>query len=414
MRVRSSRSARPLRPVRPLALSAASGVAAVALCLAASSAPVWADDGHNGHDHGGPLTVTTILSGSSLSHTFTSTGGSPQTESLSDPDDITRLGDEIFVGFQNGVGPQGQPSSSGNLDSTVVEFTPSGQRIAQWDVTGKTDGVTADPELHAVIATVNEDANSSLYTITPGGGGTVQHYTYNEPLPHFGGTDAISILGEQILISASAPGTTNNATLPQPYPAVYSVTLDQATSVATVTSFFGDEDPAVEANVGPQSGQTVTLGLTDPDSNEIVPFHAPRFGGDFMLTSQGDQHQIFVQAHGGSAPTLSVLTLSQSVDDTAWPHGDGTLFATDSTNDTVDAVTGGFPDWPVVAVTPCGANSAPATCPAPPAYPVNYLGTVNAWTGEVDPLTTTGVAIVPQGGLLFIPSGHGHHGFGDD
>ena len=406
MRVRS-RSARPLRPLRPVAVAVASGAAALALCLAAPSAAVWADDGH---DHGGPLTVTTILSGSSLSHTFTTASSStPQTEALTKPDDITRLGDDLFVGFQNGVGAQGEASSSGNLDSTVVEFSTSGQPIAQWDIAGKDDGLTADPDLHAVIATVNEDGNSSLYTITPGGGG-VQHYAYNEALPHFGGTDAISILGKQILISASAPGTTNGATLPQPYPAVYSVLLDRATSVATVTPVFGDTDPAVVANVGSQHGQTVTLGLTDPDSSEIVPFDAPRFGGAFMLDSQGDQQQIFVHQHWGSAPTLSVLNLTQSVDDTAWPNEDGTLFATDSTNNTVDAVTGGFPDRPVVAVTPCGSNMAPTTCPAPPTFPANYLGTVNPWTGEVDPLTTTGVAIVPQGGLLFVPSDHGDHG----
>ncbi len=30
------------------------------------------------------------------------------TEPLTDPDDITLLGNDIFVGFQNGVGPQGQ------------------------------------------------------------------------------------------------------------------------------------------------------------------------------------------------------------------------------------------------------------------------------------------------------------------
>jgi hypothetical protein len=305
------------------------------------------------------------------------------------------------------VGPQGEPSASGNRDSTVVEVTTAGQPVAQWDINGKADGLTADPELQTVIATVNEDGNSSLYTITPGSGGTVQPYAYNEALPHFGGTDAISVFRGQILISASAPGNTGGAPAPQPtYPAVYAVALDQATSVATVTPLFFDEDPAVVANVGTaQTGQPVNLALTDPDSNEVVPFGAPRFGGTFMLTSQGDQQQIFVtRGQWRSAPSLSVLNLSQSVDDTAWPDGHGTLFATDSTNDTVDAVTGGFPNRPVVAVTPCGSNLAPSSCPAPPQFPANYLGTVDPWTGEVDPLSTAGVAIVPQGGLLFVPA----------
>ena len=99
--------------------------------------------------------------------------------------------------------------------------------LGQWDVAGKTDGVTADPDTHTVIATVNEDANSSLYAITPGRGGGVQHYLYNEPLPHNGGTDAISVVNGQLYISASAPGTTGTLPAPQPtFPAVYSVTLE--------------------------------------------------------------------------------------------------------------------------------------------------------------------------------------------
>jgi hypothetical protein len=397
-----------MRPrIRPFTVAIASGIASVALCIATPSTG-WADGGNNdSQGDPGSLSVKTILSGASLTHSFVPAGASTaQTERLSHPDDIARLGDKIFVGFQNGVGAQGEPSnSSGNLDSTVVELTTSGHPVAQWDITGKDDGLTADPALHAVIATVNEDGGSSLYTITPGGGGTVQQYAYNQPLPHFGGTDAISIVGGQILISASAPGATGGSPAPQAtYPAVYSVTLDPSTSVATVTPVFFDEDPAVVANLGSQYGQTINLALTDPDSSEVVPFDAPRFGGDFMLDSQGDQQQIFLHGHTGSAPTLSVLNLSQAVDDTAWPESDGTLFATDSTNDVVDAVTGGFPDRPVVAVTPCGSNSAPSTCPAPPLFPANYLGTVNPWTGQVDPLTTTGVAIVPQGGLLFVPS----------
>ena len=48
--------------------------------------------------------------------------------------------------------------------------------------------------------------------------------------------------------------------------------------------------------------------------------------------------------------SLSVLSLSQSVDDTAWPDGaQGILYATHSTDDTVDAVAGDFPYarwWP--------------------------------------------------------------------
>ena len=78
--------------------------------------------------------------------------------------------------------------------------------------------------------------------------------------------------------------------------------------------------------------------------------------------------------------------------------------------DTIDAITGGFPDRPVIAVTPCGSKSAPGTFPAPPLFPANYLGTLSPWTGQVDPLATTGVAVVPQGGLLFVPADQGGQG----
>jgi hypothetical protein len=392
--------------VRSVAILTSAALAPIVVALAPTGAPASAAPAAGNWHGGGGLTAETILSGSSLTHSFTVAGTSTvSSEPLSSPDDITRLGSDIFVGFQNGVGPQGQADGNGNLDSTVVEMTLSGQPIAQWDIQGKADGVTADPDAHMVIATVNEDANSSLFVITPGPGGGVQHYSYNEALPHNGGTDAISVLGGRLLISASAPGTTGSLPAPQAsFPAVYSVTLDRRDSVATVTPFFGDEDPAVVANLGmPQTGQTVQLALTDPDSNEIVPQDGPRFAGDFMLTSQGDQEQIFVGNPWGPDHKLSVLSLSQSVDDTAWPDGvRGILYATDSTNDAVDAVTGDFPGGPVVAVTPCGANSAPATCPAPPAYPANYLGALNPWTGQVTALTVGGTAFVPQGGLLFV------------
>lgn len=350
-----------------------------------------------------PLTAFTILSGMSLSHTYASGTSTTATETLSKPDDITTLGGIVYVGFQNGVGPQGEPSSDGNTDSTIVAMDRFGKVLGQWDIQGKCDGLTADPAIGGVIATVNEDANSSLYTITAGSNGSagVQHYNYNEPLPHNGGTDAISVDNNMILISASAPGTTGTLSAPQPtFPAVYSVTLDATSSVATVSPLFGDEDIATFANTGSLKGRHAPLALTDPDSSEVVPNGAPRFAHDFMLTSQGDQEQIFV--HNGSK-SLSVLSLSQSVDDTQWADGPGVLYATDSTNDAVDVLGGDFPQGPIVAVTPCGSNSAPSTCPDPPTFPANYLGSLNPWTGTISPLAVGGAAFVPQGGLLFVP-----------
>ena len=326
-------------------------------------------------------------------------------EAISGPDDITALGHDIFVGFQNGVGPQGQPSTTGNLDSTIVEFNSWARAVAQWDIAGKCDGLTADPLTGRLIATVNEDANSSVYLIDPFGGAKPAGYHYNEPLPSKGGTDAISVYHGMVLISASAPGTTGLAA-PQPtYPAVYRVAFDPKTLVATVTPLFFDEATATVANSNSAAlGQAEKLALTDPDSNEVVPAFAARFAGDFMLTSQGDKEQIFIHAAGGHHQTLSVLQLSDSVDDTAWPAGRwGAIYATDSANDTIYKVTGPFRPGSVFVVdTPCGANNAPSTCPAP-GFPDNYFGQLNPWTGAITRVALTGPAFVPQGGLLFLP-----------
>jgi hypothetical protein len=349
--------------------------------------------------------VRQILSGMALHHTFVPAGRStPQSEPLTDPDDITSMGRYLFTAFQNGVGSQGEPSSDGNTDSTVIEFTGSGRVLRQWDIKGKCDGLTADPLRGEVIATVNEDANSSIYTIAPWGG-KVRHYTYSEPLPHFGGTDAIEIYHGRVLVSASAPGTTG-AAAPQPtYPAVYVVTFHPATHIAHVSPLFYDEASATVANVGATRGTTVKLALTDPDSNEVVPFSAARFGGDFMLTSQADMEQIFVRPGRGGLH-LSVLQLSQSVDDTAWTRGrSGRLYGPDASSDTIDEVTGLRPGAVIVAVTPCDAGNAPATCPAP-GFPDNYLGWLNPWTGTITPVALTGPQYQPKG-LVFINRGQG-------
>jgi hypothetical protein len=355
------------------------------------------------HTGGPTYYVRQILSGQSLHHWYTRAGSRKQhRESLTQPDDITMTGGHLFTGFQNGVGPQGQASTDGNRDSTIVEFAPNGTVIDQWDIRGKCDGLTADPYTGQVIATVNEDANSSLYRVEPWSG-QVTHYSYSKPLPHHGGTDAISFYNGQMLISASAPGTTGAAAPNPAYPAVYSVILDPAKHVAFFRALFYDESSATAAN-GPHFGKTVKLALTDPDSNEVVSPSAPRFGGDFMLTSQGDKEQIYVHGAGPRYQHLSVLALSQSVDDTAWATAwHGAFYAADHDGDTVDVVSGTFrPGTAFVAVTPCDASNAPATCPGP-GFPANYLGQLNMYTGQITPVKVHGARLEPQG-MIFVAS----------
>ena len=373
-------------------LAVAGALAAPASAQPAPAASVAAAD---------PLHVTQIGSGSKLHHTFLPNGkGTAHTEALTSPDDITELGGDVFVTFQNGVGPQGQASTDGNLNSTIVEFTLSGREVAQWDLLGKCDGLTADPLTGEVIATINEDAHSSLYTIKPRVG-SVTHYAYGEPLPSNGGTDAISIYRGQILISASAPGTTGAAAPNAKYPAVYVVTLNSWTRVAHVSPLYYDEAPAYQAN-GSKAGKTVSLALTDPDSNEVVPWVAPKYAGDFMLDSQGDQELIFDHFTGWHQH-LTALHLPASVDDSAWAtSGHGALYVTDSTEDTVDVVSGKFTVGTMYSsVTPCDSNSAPATCPGP-GFPANYLASTDMGTGALTQVPLTGPVLRTEG-MIFIP-----------
>lgn len=231
----------------PAAAVVSAGALAVtgALALpagAATARPVASSSLHK-------LTVRKIAFGATLHHSFV-VSGVRHVEALAGPDDLGQLGDHLFVGFQNGIGPQGQASTDGNLDSTIVEFTLSGAEVRQWDVRGKVDGLYADPFISSVIATVNEDGNSSLYTIRIPTG-WVTHYACNRPLPHLGGSDAISIFHGRIFISASAPGT--GGTPPPHAPAVYVVSLHWQTRVASIKALYSDESVATLAN-GPHAG----------------------------------------------------------------------------------------------------------------------------------------------------------------
>ena len=312
---------------------------------------------------------------------------------VSKPDDLTMLDGRIFVTFQNGVGPQGEPAPNGNRDSTIVEFTRSGREVTQWDILGKCDGLGADPAIHRVIATVNEDAHSSLYLIDPSGRRGVTHVRYTRALPSQGGTDSVDVFRGRIIMSASAPGTTGTAAPQASYPAAYVVRLAPARRTAALTPLFGDEARAAVVNAG--AAAPTRLALTDPDSNATVPGYAARFGGDFELTSQGDEEQIFLDgAHRRAG--LAVLKLQGAVDDSAWPSGAGTLLVSDSGADQIDAVSGPFlRGQEIAAETPCDANDAPSTCAA------NSLVSVNPHTGALMPLPVSGSAPA-AGGLLWI------------
>lgn len=321
------------------------------------------------------LTARTVLSGAA--------------HGWSSPDDLTSIGPDLYVSFQNGV-PSTGGGPTGPTRSTIVEFRLDGTITRTWQVTGKCDGLTADPDRHRLIATVNEDGNSSLYTVSTAPGTTAPvHYAYDaSPLPHGGGTDSVVVHGDTIYVAASAPTAGG--------PALYRVALHDSTAHLVAAPFF-DTSTATVANVASR-GTTVHLALTDPDASTFVPDRSPRFAGDYMLDAQGDQQAVFASDLGASDQKLRVLNLSQAVDDTAFAtSADGALVGADSMANAVVAVTGALtPGVAYTAVTPGNANNAPPN-PAP-----NYLGSIDLATGSVRHVPVAGIPFAPHS-LTYVP-----------
>ena len=82
------------------------GAGLTGLLILAVTQVASADSDHGPH-HSSTFQVSTVLSGAALHHSFVSgTSTTPTSEKLSKPDDVTKLGDSLFTGFQNGVGPK--------------------------------------------------------------------------------------------------------------------------------------------------------------------------------------------------------------------------------------------------------------------------------------------------------------------
>jgi hypothetical protein len=371
----------------------AAAVAGALALLAAGQSPVWA----------GPAGAAKASSSPALAgQTFGSTpaGGSG-------PDDITILDGTVFVGFQNGIGPDGSPGTpTGPTQSTVAGFDQrTGQLVASIKVMGKVDGLRGDAAHDRLIATVNEDLHSALYVIDPWQG-VATRYTYSpdpatpiSPVPASGpttagGTDSISIIDGHIYLAHSFPaGAVNfpSATDTFADPTAYEVTLDHGSRVAELRPLWRNDSRAKDA----VTGQRLQLQLSDPDSNTPIPDASPRFAGQLEQMSQGDGQMIFAAGLPGR-PRLTQLTLSDNVagnhppvDDIAvTTSGRGTLYVVDAGAGTVLTFdTTGWHAGTVFVAEP-NDNGNP------------LLGTLDLWTGVITPL----VALKSPKGLLFVPA----------
>jgi hypothetical protein len=329
----------------------------------------------------------------------------------SGPDDITNFATPgvdgglpvIWTEYQNGVNPDGTPGPGGATNSTVAGYdATTGALVKTFTLAGHVDGLTGDPLLHVLIATTNEDANSSMFLIDPSAG-TVVNYAYS-PDPAtagVGGTDSIAVIGSQIYVTHSNPKDTTQA-------ADYSVTLDSTTHTARLTSSFFDNSTATDA----VTGTSTTLALTDPDSNLPMPATEPRFGGQLATVSQADG-QIIFSANNTGVPRLTVLNLTDNKSGNTPPidglavatTNKGTLFVVDASGNKIQALdTTGWPAGTVFVGEPSD-NSNP------------LVGTLDLTTGKITPFTNTfgspkGILFVPANGYELTAADGGVFNFG--
>jgi hypothetical protein len=250
-------------------------------------------------------------------------------------------------------------------------------------VTGKVDGLTADPKSGHLIATVNEDNKSALNVIYPVLGATaVYTYSPNPAVMGNGGTDSIAIRNGQIFISHSNP---NDVT----QPTEYRVKLFQSNLTVFLTPVFYDNSMALNVLTHKQ----VSLALADPDSNYFMPSSSPRFAGTLATIGQADGQLIFASAIL-KTPVLKVLNVTDNkasnvpIDGIAvTTSGTGTLFVVDASANTIVALnTKGWPSGTVFVGEPKDKANP-------------LVGVINLNTGVITPLTN---AFVSPKGLLFI------------
>ncbi len=299
------------------------------------------------------------------------------------PDSITVDAAHIYVGYQNATKADGSDGGS----STIIEYTDDGKEIRSFSITGRCDGLRFDPATHLLWATVNEDANSSLYTINPEKeNGAITHYQFSGA-PHGGGYDDLAFVHGMTFIVASNP-TPNGAGV-NDHPAVDTVVLkDNTTGLPPGFAGTAMLTPVLFGNAVVTDAMTkkpVTLNLLDPDSLTIDP------QGDVVLIDQADAELITIHNAGAAGQSATRLTVGTQIDDTVWAkRAEGRLFVVDATQNAIYVIRSEFKPGTVYTEAPNDSGVA------------SFVGTVNLTTGTITPVA---IGFVKPTGLLFVPDG---------
>ena len=267
----------------------------------------------------------------SVIHGFTITKLANAPKGATNCDDLARLDAHLFMACQNMA-----QSTGGGGNSTIVEYADDGTVVNTWSLKDKADGMAGDPLHHRVIVTLNEDGNSHMATITPSApaGQQVTNYSYSVnpaspsgtgPLHTGGGTDSVSVDATGHVFISASYGIAKTGT------AVFKAALNPPTApggtgTTTLSPTFLED--ATATNGGPGGG-TQTLKLIDVDSDAIVPYSSPCFGGQFAIDDQTAMDLVFA-SNINAGTGLTVLHTPYGLDDIRWATTDGgTLYVVD-------------------------------------------------------------------------------------
>jgi hypothetical protein len=295
------------------------------------------------------------------------------TSSYLHPDSIDVTENYVFVGYQNITAKDG----TDNKTSTIVQYTLDGKVVDTFSVLGHCDGLRFNQETGLLWATSNEDGNPRIVTIDPVSG-TITPYTF-PTTPHGGGYDDVIFVGGKAFIAASNPNL--NSAGVNVFPALDEITLSNGQ--ATLTPVLQGNATATDE----VTGKPVTLNLTDPDSLSIDNH------GNLVLDSQGDGVLVTVHKPGTPAQSVTVLSLSDQVDDSLWTSGPGkgALLVVDSPQNVIYKVTNEDAFHPGTIFTEAPSDSLPTP---------SIVGTIDPRSGQITPIITglgspTGLAFLP-------------------
>jgi hypothetical protein len=292
------------------------------------------------------------------------------TTDMNHPDDIQVVGGKVWIGWQNSSAKDGSTTKP----STIAEYTTSGKLVKSWSVIGHVDGLQMDPATGTMWVTANEDAKPRLYLINPASSSVT---TVTVPAtPQGGGLDDLRFVNGTVYVSASNPAL--NSAGQNTAPALLKMTVSGTTAHLTPALMADAKASTLNPPV-----TTVTLNLTDPDSQTIDP------QGDLVLNSQGDQELIFIHGVGTSSQTVKVLTVGTQVDDTVWPTStNGCLLVSDNSSGVYSVCSN---IWVTGTTVTDAANDSTV---------ISFVGTLSLSSGQITPFL---VGMSNPHGMAFIP-----------